>query len=1096
VLLVDGFSRAGLLPTSVEFADYTVGTPTHIRAVGRFTSLSGHLPYVPSDFSDFRYSGTKRPQQPAALSLRVSLNTVAQRPTPENSLPITHEIRALAYFVDRQDFVDRFNQYMNGDTPPGSLLFLHGVGGIGKTTLLSFLRKHCCQPITSIEPLNGVSPAALRKAYGKTPTPFPSTWVDCGNQPHGTDDPRDPEFAPLMLRRQLAANGFRFPLFDFAYIWYLHVTRQLSPARLGVFPTDEISLIGAVVDAVSLHPFGAVAGAVLNVFGKHWKDKASLFWKRRQLDIGDVEGIQILGSDNPDLIIDELPAYLAADLNSWMRLAESPKRVILFFDRHEAFWGQEKRSLSELDFHAQDQWLRYLLKSLESNNGIVAVVAGRELPRWHKAAKHGIPTDNVETILVGNLPRNDALAYLDLVGVNDPALMEAACTAAEVRSGQVHPLYLGLCADILTEAQLKRTSLDPQEFSKRRKADIGPALIAQLMRNTDSEIADAVYALAACRSFNRDVYYAVMTGVHCQGSLTAFNRLIGFSFVSAAEGREAGWYVLHDLLRSLINEADSDLTKASHAVLEVYYRRQGGAAAVVEVIYHACRIDATRGVRELVERFDAAIWASDYALCRALLGLRSLLGRLSGSNAGLLARCQGDYFSLRGLYKESVLEYKTALNAFEAAYCEDKSSVLQKQFVFALNSQAEVQCELSRYAEGIASYKRAEKLCIDLLKSAPDDVETHTLLSESYLGLADANIWRAKSNAASRFYSRSDAVLNKALSCLMGEATDEWMGGELGGSVVDRSFQETRAYLLQQKGYALGGLADVEASLYRHVQAISKYEEAQLCYGLASEISSSPVILNDLAYTLVAKAESECELVALDAALSGCGKAVVLFEKILLQAPEDNIYRVNRAMAFRVAGVSLMQSSRYEEALGRFDVALNGSAEVLKSIPTDAWALYNEGLSFLNCGQLRLKMGDTVAALKCFDAGKKSCAGILEQMEDDDEALATLGRLLFYEGEARRKDSTLDAIALYKQSETALNRVLRSSPDDGEAERDRALCLLRMGESYFDINRRDQARVTLGKALKGYNRYLRAVPHHIGASEGRARTKALLGGRS
>ena len=176
-----------------------------------------------------------------------------------------------------------------------------------------------------------------------------------------------------------------------------------------------------------------------------------------------------------------------------------------------------------------------------SSNGIVTVVAGRESPRWHKAAKHRIPTENMEAILVGNLPRNDAMAYLDLVGVNDPTLMEAACKAAEVRNGQVHPLYLGLCADILTEAHLRGASIDPQEFSQRRKTDIGPALIAQLMRNTDAEIADAVYALAACRSFNREVYYAVMTGVHCQGSVTVFNRLIGFCLFRRPKVGEAGW---------------------------------------------------------------------------------------------------------------------------------------------------------------------------------------------------------------------------------------------------------------------------------------------------------------------------------------------------------------------------------------------------------------------------------------------------------------------------------------------------------------------------------------------------------------------------
>ena len=461
-----------------------------------------------------------------------------------------------------------------------------------------------------------------------------------------------------------------------------------------------------------------------------------------------------------------------------------------------------------------------------------------------------------------------------------------------------------------------------------------------------------------------------------------------------------------------------------------------------------------------------------------------------------MARCQGDYFSLRGLYKESGLEYERALSHLEVAYREHKSSLRQKQLVFALNSHAELRCELSQYSEGIASYRHAEKLCIALLRESPDDVETQTMLSESYLGLADANVWRAKSKAASRLYSMSSAVIDKALNCLTRQSAADWVGGELGSSVVDPSLEETRAYLLQQKGYALGGLADVEASLYRHAQAISQYEQAESSYALASECSSGPVILNDRAYTLVARAESECELLNLDAALCLCEKAIGLFDEIVLQAPEDNIYRVNRTRAFRVAGVSLMLSSRYAEAWRHFATALDGCAEVLKSIPTDTWALYNEALTFLNCGQLRLRRGDNVAALKCFDAGIKSCTGVLKQTEDDDEALATQGRLLFYEGEARVQASVRDAIALYKKAEYAFDWVLKSLPGDGEAQRDRALCLLRIGEGYLAIKRPDRARVTLGKALEEYNRYVRAVPHHIAANEGRVRAKMLLRGRS
>src|SRR5271169_4638853 len=101
-------------------------------------------------------------------------------------------------------------------------------------------------------------------------------------QPHGQDQPQAPELGLLMLRRGLSGDHLRFPLFDFACIWYLHKTKQLSHARLAsLFPSDELTMLGAIADAVSKHPFGAVATAVMNVFGEHFKDRALMYWKKR-----------------------------------------------------------------------------------------------------------------------------------------------------------------------------------------------------------------------------------------------------------------------------------------------------------------------------------------------------------------------------------------------------------------------------------------------------------------------------------------------------------------------------------------------------------------------------------------------------------------------------------------------------------------------------------------------------------------------------------------------------------------------------------------------------------------------------------------------
>lgn len=97
-----------------------------------------------------------------------------------------------------------------------------------------------------------------------------------------------------------------------------------------------------------------------------------------------------------------------------MQRVGAPKRVILFFDTHEAFWG-DWRKQGEERFFKQNEWLRRLLSKLVelgSSRRIVTVVAGREVPRWAEASNWRIPKEYLDTQLVLHLKEKDARHYL------------------------------------------------------------------------------------------------------------------------------------------------------------------------------------------------------------------------------------------------------------------------------------------------------------------------------------------------------------------------------------------------------------------------------------------------------------------------------------------------------------------------------------------------------------------------------------------------------------------------------------------------------------------------------------------------------------
>ena len=420
--------------------------------------------------------------------------------------------------------------------------------------------------------------------------------------------PQDPFAALLMLKRQLAHHQTRFPLYDFACVWYLRETGQLTQLH-SFFPAEEMGFITELVNLLGRLPYVALANAVFAMMGKRWGHWFTVYRHRRKLDEAQVAAI--LQMDVQTELLEALPRLFAHDLNTMMAVPQAPHRLVLFFDTHEAFWGVRERESSRDRFFQRDEWFRQLLGYLDLPQGIVVVVAGRDTPRWAQASRATIPNTFVDTQLVGHLSATDAATYLKRAGIVEPAMRDQLVHYTQVAPGQSHPFYLGLCTDVVLASLTRGVPLTPQDFHTAPQLEARTAeLLDRFLRYVDVHVESAVRALSACRAFDWEIYLALGTALHFQATPAAFEVLCRFSFVWRAETSAEGWYRIHDLVRRIMHERPAKGIHQAHEVLEHYYRAKaatGDTAAGAEAIYaeYEHRGPGRRGRRPQSWRYHA-----------------------------------------------------------------------------------------------------------------------------------------------------------------------------------------------------------------------------------------------------------------------------------------------------------------------------------------------------------------------------------------------------------------------------------------------------------------------------------------------------------
>ncbi|MBW4545854.1 MAG: tetratricopeptide repeat protein [Symplocastrum torsivum CPER-KK1] len=734
---------------------------------------------------------------------------------------VTEGDRALQLFIDRYELTRLFAEYLNDESPRNKILFFHGDGGNGKSLLLKFLRQRCCKLFLpeTWQQLQAIPKAEVAKvaAYienakpGEDCIPVPAVLLDFSQNLIG-DRLKSPFDGLLMLRRNLAEAfadlpyPLRFPLYDFACVWYFYKTGNLEQAK-ELLPSEEMDFITGIVDAVSDTSYASIAKAVLGVFGKHLGEKFKLSLQKRGLKEEDIKAIQ--GMEPHTELIDALPRLFAKDLNAAMAQQEELKRIVLFFDAHEAFWGHQ-RDLPEEVFFQRDEWLRCLLRALDLSAGIVAVVAGREKPRWVEATRFAIPQQYLDSQLVGHFSPTDARDYLQKADVKDAALQQSLIDYASVAADEVHPLYLGLCADVVLAARAQGNFLTPDDFPTAPETlDKSRELINRLLRYVDKEVEVAVHALSACRAFDFELYLKLGQALHFHATRAAFfDILTRFSFVWQVQRRGENWYRIHDLLRRLDDESGNEITRRAHEVLEQHYRERG---EVAEAIYHANRLDWERGVEEWVEVFDAALKLSRNDQCRTLLEVRSDLLIQNDFYLGRISQSEADYFASLARYEEAKQEYLEAIAAYEqdlSLIPKDTATLNNKGTT--LFKLGELQVRLALYPEALHSYQQSLEAYNQALHLTQDDADAHNNKGNALLGLGNLQARLSQYPEALHSYQQALAAFDQALNLVPNDN-----------------------YAHNNKGNALLGLGNLQARLSQYPEALHSYQQALAAFDQA-----------------------------------------------------------------------------------------------------------------------------------------------------------------------------------------------------------------------------------------------------------------------
>ena len=467
-------------------------------------------------------------------------------------------------FIGRDKEIEIFRSVLADGEPPFNILFISGVGGVGKTSLLSQFRQLCQGHAIPVTLIDGNAQRSIVAVVRSIRDQF------FGGEP-----------------------SIPFPEFDAEVTRYLNIHKQLQqqkdipPAIFKILAKGAI-LAGGVLGGMAVPGGGIIATsfaeAALQAVGEVSAEKVIEAIYRR-LNRQEAEFYLNPESDVTKQLMEDINAYAAH------------RRCVLMFDAYE-------------ELGLLDEWVRNeLLANFEQH--AVLVIAGRqslgeEWDDWKPIMRY-LPLEA--------LSKKEATDYLQLKGITEPALVDAL-----IEFSQGLPLALALCTE-LTDGRL----LTAVDFSKAdQRFTVMKAVVDRIMRQvSDKELRNALQVCAVVRWLDEDVMEYLLEKKDVS---ELYERLGAFSFVTYGRGGlSLDNTVRYYLTEEFRTRAPISHRGLHERAVKFYEKRVTEASGeewqkmVLEELYHLLNVNENKGIDLLMGLLDQSEKLYQFGLYEMLL---------------------------------------------------------------------------------------------------------------------------------------------------------------------------------------------------------------------------------------------------------------------------------------------------------------------------------------------------------------------------------------------------------------------------------------------------------------------------------------------